>query len=90
MEENRSNKQVVIYTTYYKENQKLEAIAKQEEIVDVDGSYLYLKQQKIISNGASIAPELSTISYKQLGNLMLKTTKTIVVNPSYCDARFVY
>ena len=41
MEENRSNKQVVIYTTYYKENQKLEAIAKQEEIVDVDGSDLY-------------------------------------------------
>lgn len=56
IEENRSNKQVIIYTTYYKENQKLEAITKQEEIVDVDGSDLYLKQQKIISNSASIAP----------------------------------
>ena len=61
LEENRFNKQVVIYISYCKENRKanfriVEAKSNQEKIVNVDGSYLYLKQQKIISSGVSIAP----------------------------------
>ena len=61
MEESRFNKQVAVYATYYKENQNaifriVEAKAKQEKIADVDGSYLYLKQQKLVSGGVSVAP----------------------------------
>ena len=50
----------LLMLSYYKENQKanfriVEAKANQEKIVDVDGSYLYLKR-KIISSGVSITP----------------------------------
>ena len=61
MEESRFNKQVAVYATYCKQNRKaifriVEAKAKQEKIVDVDGSYLYLKQQKFINSGVSVTP----------------------------------
>ena len=65
-----------------------EARAKQEKVVDVDGSYLYLKQQKLISDGISVVPVshpppppmmgweiVNAENYKEYGSKIPKVTQ---------------
>ena len=96
MEESRFNKQVAVYATYCKENRKAifriaEAKAKQEKIVDVDGSYLYLKQQKLVSSGVSVAPvshstspilgweTVNAANYKEYSSKILIVTQGLLI-----------